>query len=205
MGVKLDATLPAVPVPCECMPVEERAQASGIDRRYWYATLETFEPRDGKREALAWCRGWDCRRSVVLQGDVGRGKTHLGVALLHLAIERGLPARFVSVAGFMDELKARFGDRSDEQSEAHFSRVANVHVLMLDDLGREQETPWTRERMSTLLDTRYRKQAPTIVTTNLTWKQIAERYGAHIADRMREWQWFQVGGVSMRAEKAGAA
>lgn len=200
--MQLDKSLPPVPVPCQCMPLDERAAACGIDRRYRSATLDSFEPREGKRGALEWCRSWDCRGSLVMTGDVGRGKTHLGCGLLLRAIERGLPARFVSVAGLMDELKARFGDGASEQSEAYFGRVAGAHVLMLDDLGREQDTNWTRERVSTLLDARYRTQRPTIVTTNLTLADMAKRYGPHIADRLLSWTWIEVGGASMRRELA---
>lgn len=202
MSVKLDATMPAVAVPCTCMPLAERAAHAGIDARYRAATFATFEARDGKREALAWAREWDHKRSVVLTGDVGRGKTHLACAMALTAVERFLPVRFVAVPDLMDDLRARFDDGAQEQSQVLFARVARTHVLVLDDVGKEQDTAWTRERVSTLLDARYRTQLPTIVTTNFSHRDIANRYGAPLADRLFDWQWVPVGGVSMRREMA---
>ena len=200
VGVRMAEGKPAVAVPCECMPLEERAEFAGIDRRYWGATLDTFKTAPGKNAALAFARAWDGAESVVLWGDVGRGKTHLGCGLLLVNLEQSRPARFVSVAQLMDELKARFDDDAKEQSQAYFDRIANQPVLMLDDLGKEQDTPWTRERMSTLLDRRYRGQLTTIITTNLTHAEVAARYGTHLADRLYEWKWVEVGGVSVRKE-----
>lgn len=203
VGVRMNPGGLAVPVPCRaCTTLEERAQNAGIEARYRSATIETFQPEPGKERALEFARDWDCRYSVVFTGDVGRGKTHLGCGLLHRAIDRDLPARFVSVAELMDELKARFDDGAKEQSQAYFERIVSVHVLMLDDLGKEQDTPWTRERVSTLIDRRYKSELPTIVTTNLTHKEIAERYGRHLGDRLYEWAWIRVEGVSMRRERA---
>ena len=203
LGVRMKPGALAVAVPCiDCTTLEERAANAGIEARYRSATVESFRPEAGKERALEFAREWDCRCSVVFTGDVGRGKTHLGCGLLHKAIDRVLPARFVSIAELMDELKARFDDGAKEQSQAYFDRIAQTHVLMLDDLGKEQDTPWTRERVSTLIDRRYKSELPTIVTTNLTHKEIAERYGRHLGDRLYEWSWVPVGGVSMRRERA---
>lgn len=202
VGRRLKPGEPAVAVPCQaCTTLEERSARAGIPRRYRAATIESFVPRPGKEQALEFAKDWDGKRSVVLTGDVGRGKTHLGCGLLIHAMEAALPAKFVPVAWLMDELKARFdGDR--EQSQAFFDRIAREHVLMLDDLGKEQDTDWTRERVSRMLGQRYDSELPTIVTTNLTLKNISDRYGAHLADRLLTWSWVVVGGTSMRRELA---
>lgn len=202
VGVRMAEGRPAVPVPCDCMPLVERAEFAGIDRRYLHATIENFRPAPGKNIAKAFAESWDGHESVVFWGDVGRGKTHLGCALLNKNLAKSRPAKFISVAQMMDELKARFDDDAKEQSQAYFDRIAREPVLMLDDLGKEQDTAWTRERMSTLLDRRYRTEATTILTTNLTHELIAYRYGAHLADRLYEWKWVEVGGVSVRREGA---
>lgn len=195
----------AIHAPCECQPLEARAAYAGIPARYRSATLDVFRLERGKTAGLEAARTWDRRKSIVLWGQVGTGKTHLGCGMLLGLLAQGLPARFVSVAQFMDELKARFDEGAKEQSQAYFDRIAHEHVLMLDDLGKEQDTPWTRERVSTLIDRRYQSQGPTILTTNLKHIEIAERYGAHLADRLYDWRWLEIGGVSMRREQAVSA
>lgn len=204
MGYRVKPGALAVHAPCSCQPLAARARGAGIDSKFLTATLASFRPLPGKQAALAFAERWDGRRSVVLWGAVnGAGKTHLGTSLLLLNLERGMPARCVSVADFMDGLRARFDDER-EQSQAYFDRVSHEPVLMLDDLGKEQDTPWTRERMSTLIDRRYKTEATTIVTTNLTHRGIAERYGTHLADRLNEWAFVEVGGASMRRAEVPA-
>ena len=204
VAVRVREGEPAVPMPCECMPLEERATRAGIPRRFLDADLDTMRQRPGNGAAIAFAGQWDGRQSVLLYGDVGTGKSHLASAMLRRRLALGWAGRFVSVADLMDELKARFGGEG-EQSEAYFDRLAREPFLVLDDVGAEQETPWTRERVASLIDRRYRAEAPTIVTTNLTHRDLAARYGKRLADRLREWAWVEMAGKSMRAEKAGAA
>ena len=138
--------------------------------------------------------------SLVLRGDVGTGKTYLACALLRQRLERGQAGRFVAVADLMDELKARFGDGAGEQAEAYFERLGDEPFLVLDDVGAEYESAWSVQRVAALIDRRYRSEAPTILTTNLTHRELAERYGKRLADRLREWVWAELSGPSLRRE-----
>lgn len=188
-------------VPCwECVPIATMARWAGVDRRFQDATLATFSPLEGKRAGLETARAWDGRRPVVITGLQGRGKTRLGVGMLLQAITRGADARFYYVPDLLDDLKARFGDDLEEQSQALFDRIANTPVLMLDDLGKEGGTPWAVERVSTLLDRRYRREMATIITTNLDHLELARRYSNSTADRLFEAEWIELGGVSVRKD-----
>lgn len=186
--------------PCECMPLRERAAWSGIDRRYQGATLDTFEPLDGKAEALEACRAWDGRRSVVLTGETwGTGKTHLGVGLLMRRLAEGGRARFVSVPDFLEGLRSRFDPNAGDQAQAYAERYAAEPLLMLDDLGAERVTDWTREAVRVLIDRRYRLERPTIVTTNCASEgELADYIGGAVVSRLRDAMWIRVAGADMR-------
>ena len=201
VAVRVREGEPAVPMPCDCMPIDERAQRAGIPHRFLGAALDGMRARNGNQGALTFAREWDGRRSVVLYGKYGTGKSHLACALLMNLLDRGEACRFVAVADLMDDLKARFGGEG-EQSEAYFDRISREHVLVLDDVGAEQNTAWTCERIASLIDKRYRSGAATIVTTNLTHREIAERYGRRLADRLNEWAWVELAGGSVRREMA---
>ena len=198
VGVKVREGEPAVAVPCwECVTLEDRAQWAGVPRKFLKADVASMN--------VGFKHAWQLDKrsaSLVLRGDVGTGKTYLACALLRQRLERGQAGRFVAVADLMDELKARFGDGAAEQSEAYFDRLAGEPFLVLDDVGAEQETPWTRERVASLIDRRYRAEAPTILTTNLTHRELAERYGKRLADRLNEWVWAELTGPSLRRELA---
>lgn len=181
-------------VPCwECVTLEERATWAGVPRKFLGADVGVLS---GAARVVA--RDWTGERSLVLRGDVGTGKTYLACALLRQRLERGQTGRFVSVSDLMDEIKARFGDGAGEQSEAYFDRLAGEPFLVLDDVGAEFDSLWSAQRVAALIDRRYRSEAPTILTTNMTHRELAERYTKRTADRLREWVWAELTGPSLR-------
>ncbi len=52
-------------------------------------------------------------------------------------------------------------------------------LLILDDLGAELKTEWSTCFLYEIIDARYRSGKPTIVTTNLTLRQLRE----HLTDK----------------------
>ncbi|MEO2126849.1 MAG: hypothetical protein ABGW91_01700 [Christiangramia sp.] len=58
--------------------------------------------------------------------------------------------------------------------------------LYIDDLGFEKKAFNNHELIGELLFERYRNNALTFVTTNLSPREVSERYGARIGDRLAE-------------------
>src|SRR5262249_51929228 len=59
-------------------------------------------------------------------------------------------------------------------------------VLVLDDLGAERATDWAVERLFGLLNRRHDWRRPTVLTSNLGPKPLAEHLGERIAWRVVE-------------------
>lgn len=198
--VKIDPKRPGFGVPCECVPLSVRAGMAGIPEKYHGSTFETFDAMDGKERALAEALAWHGECSVVLCGLWGVGKTHLACAMALSQIRKNRPVRFEDVKGFLDELKARFGT---DQVQPYYERVADFPgVLVLDDLGAEQDSEWVEAQLRALLNRRYSRRLTTIVTTNLGYSEIGKRLGGAVASRLSEWQWIQVGGADVRPSLA---
>ena len=70
--------------------------------------------------------------------------------------------------------------------------VKNCDLLIIDDLGVEKISDWVRDKVFTLIDTRYRAEKPLIITTNLDLRgkdektAIEARFGIRVADRIDE-------------------
>lgn len=193
--------LPLV-VPCTCVPLHERAALAGIPRRHRALTLDTFPASQGKKAALKAAREWASGGIVFASAPGhpawGTGKTGLGCALLLRTLEGGGGARFVFAPDFLDEIRSRF-DSEGDSAKAYVDNIAAEPLLMLDDLGAENPSPWTREQMRRLIDRRWRQDLPTIVTTNCTSPgELAELYGGAVASRIADWRWVAVGGADMR-------
>jgi DNA replication protein DnaC len=138
---------------------------------------------------------------LLLTGTPGTGKTTaVAVALLEAALEavepeedgeaprtggthRGAPSFAFWSAAHLAR-RPLFGAEATEALE----RAKRVEVLVIDDLGVEfmaENGPW-QATLDEVLNARYEGARLTLLTTNLTWQPFAERYGARIADRLRQ-------------------
>jgi DNA replication protein DnaC len=122
------------------------------------------------------------RKSLVIMGTVGTGKTWLAAAIardLMVNTDRPVPVTFITVADMIDLLRtARPG------MDVDMAQFANAPVLVLDDLGSEYQTEWSRAQMYRLSHARYHDGLPTIVTTNLKGQEIHDTYEARTVQRL---------------------
>jgi len=147
------------------------------------ARAEDFSERSPSRyceatvdhpKLLAWLDNQD-RRSLLLAGGVGRGKTWQMFGLGQEALRRGV---VFSVAwAFVPELLRDLrpgGQRSEPDGMDDLYRSG---LLLLDDLGAHKPTEWAETELGILLDQRWRDERPTIVTTNVPPKKLGEVLG----------------------------
>ena len=70
------------------------------------------------------------------------------------------------------------------------AEIAALGFVFIDDLGEEptsvQRYGNTLTPIVDLIERRYEAKAYTFISTNLTYKQIADKYGERIADRIVE-------------------
>lgn len=192
-----------VAVPCTCMPASARAGLAGMGQRYRGASLDNFAPLEGKVAALLAARQWSRSESLVLTGTTGVGKTHLMCALGLMALDYGTRVLFLDVKDYLDQLKERMHPDSPTTALQFAHSVESVELLLLDDLGAEQDTPWAEAQLRDLIDYRYANKLPTVITTNLGWTSMRGRLGPAVASRMSEWHWVEVGGIDVRPTLRG--
>lgn len=109
---------------------------------------------------------------LFLFGPKGTGKTHLAAAIAHARIALGQPAIFMNVPDLLMHLRRAFSPTSDVTHDELFESLRTTPMLILDDLGQQQETKWAQEKMYQLINHRYNMRLPTVITMNEEAEEI---------------------------------
>ena len=113
--------------------------------------------------------GW-----VVLCGPSGSGKTHLAAAIANRCIERGQTTFFILVPDLLDHLRATFSPDSGVSYDDLFEQVRNVPILVLDDLGSQASSPWAQEKLFQIINHRFSRALPTVITVRGPLQRLDE-------------------------------
>jgi DNA replication protein DnaC len=187
----------AVDCVCREAEVEEHRQAylrrlGGLDALD-DKTFENFNPRgftvtDQQQASLQMAYdyskafaenpdGW-----LFLSGTYGSGKTHLAAAIANYQLEQGGRVIFVTVPDLLDHLRSGFRTGDDGEDDLDFDEVRSIPLLILDDLGTESPTPWALEKLFQLLNFRYQRRLPTVITSNHEITELEPRLRSRLAD-----------------------
>jgi DNA replication protein DnaC len=178
---------------CECRFSEqaerEREQLRRLSNLDGFTrhTFDDFEHVPGTEEAfdvaLAFARDPDPEhRWLYLRGGVGVGKTHLAVATALEIRERNGSVYFAVVPDLLDHLRATFDPTRGVAYDDRFNQIRGAPLLVLDDLGTENTTPWAREKLYQIINHRYVERLLTIVTSNQSHDKIDERILSRLLD-----------------------
>ncbi|MGC8873607.1 MAG: ATP-binding protein [Chloroflexia bacterium] len=179
-------------VPCRCKlrqleetDYQELQRLSNLEA-FADKTFETFDPTvPGVAEAYEAARAYAQRPEgwLLLTGNYGCGKTHLAAAIANEAVRNRMKTLFTVVPDLLDYLRAAYAPDSRVRFDERIETVRTVFLLILDDLGTENATPWASEKLYQIINYRYNYRLPTVITTNRELGQIEPRIRSRIWDK----------------------
>ncbi len=111
--------------------------------------------------------GW-----MLFTGSRGSGKTHLAVAIAGESLRQGRQVFFAFVPTLLDHLRMTFSPDSPVGFDDLFEQVLNSQLLVLDDLGAENSTPWAEEKLYQIVVHRHEARLATVITTASTMQEL---------------------------------
>jgi DNA replication protein DnaC len=121
--------------------------------------------------------GW-----LMMIGGYGCGKTHLAASIANYREALGFPSLFVVVPDLLDYLRSTFNPSSAVSYDRLFDEIRSSNLLVLDDLGAQNTTPWAREKLFQILNHRYNAELPTVITSACNLEDIDPRIRTRLLD-----------------------
>jgi DNA replication protein DnaC len=186
---------------CECRATRvRRARSSGVSsvipRKYRGVSFDRSPVTDLSpnvvRPVRDFVRDIDERirtgRGLWIFGDVGTGKTTLGMLASKEAIKRGHSVAIYSVPRLLAEIRDTYDAGAGDRSYGDFfNELGSIDLLHLDDLGAEKQTEWVLEQLYSLVNERYEQERSVVVTSNVTEVgELEQQIGKRTISRLTE-------------------
>ena len=115
------------------------------------------------------------RKGLYLYGDFGVGKSFMVAALAHdLSEKRGVSSTLLHYPSFVIDVKNAIGDGNVKNL---VDEIKQAEVLILDDIGAEQSTPWVRDEvLQVILQYRMQEDLPTFFTSNFSYEDLEKHF-----------------------------
>lgn len=172
-----------------------KAKSLLLDETIKTATFDNFKiETDEERQAFEFAKNLaefyknGGQGNSFMSGPAGSGKSHLSMAILKSYLESGeKTALFVSYSHVVRLIKDSFNNRDSVYTQNNImSLLTNVDLLVMDDIGSENNSDFSEELLTDVLDGRI----STIITTNLSSEELRGsntkkgRYNQRTASRM---------------------
>lgn len=124
--------------------------------KYFKEFMENYE--EGKKT-----------KGIYLNGSFGSGKTYLIAALFNEMAKKKIRSILIYYPEFLRNLKSSFNTNYEEK----FNEIKKIPLLLLDDIGAENESNWSRDEvLGPIVQYRMENHLATFFTSNLTLEEL---------------------------------
>lgn len=167
--------------PCKYMKEEQSKQDNKVTREKEIenASMKDLDINDKARvKVIKWItkfiKEYDNskkNKGLYLHGSFGCGKTYIISAVFNELKKMGYRTEIVYFPTLLRDLKGNF-----DELESTMKYLENVDLLLIDDIGAEKVSEWSRDEiLGTILQTRMNDYKTTFFTSNYTIDELEKR------------------------------
>ena len=151
--------------------------------------------RDIMEQIVDYCKSYaedftaDNASSLLLTGNTGTGKTFLASCIARRVMDRGYSVLYLSATDAFTILRQDTWAFKDEEDDDTFENekakmMTDCDLMIIDDLGTEMTNSFTVASLFSLLNERFLRKRPVIISTNLSLEELQARYTDRIFSRL---------------------
>jgi len=145
---------------------------------------EKLSPRENMLNILNRCEGFcinfdeDNEENLLFYGTTGLGKTFMCNCIAKSLLDRGKIVIYQTAFKILEIIEEHTFRKNPNQDidESNYNLLYESDLLIIDDLGTELTNTFTNTEIFNIINTRLFKRKKTIISTNLSLMEIAERY-----------------------------
>lgn len=123
--------------------------------------------------------------NLFFYGTVGTGKSFLSGCVAKELMDQGHSVIYFGATGLFDLLSSTsFDTKSREERQNTYSDLYQCDLLIIDDLGTELTNQFTASQLFSLLNERHIGRKATVISTNLSLRELQDRYSDRIFSRI---------------------
>jgi len=129
--------------------------------------------------------------SMILVGGTGTGKSHLACAALHEICLAGRTGRYSTIGDMFRRIRSTWRESSREPEASAIAAFTDPEFLVLDEIGMQtaKDNGASSDDLRILgdiIDKRTWNHRPTIMITNLEYRELPQWIGERVISRMEE-------------------
>lgn len=172
---------------CLINKVKKYKDISVMDSKFLESNFNMADMMDphmnfAKKYAKKFTENGGAPAGVMFYGPVGTGKTFASACIANELMNNGFTVLVMNLGLYINKIQREWAEAEKDV----LNYATSCDLLVIDDFGAEDMTPWKIDKTYALIDARYRAKKPMIISTNLSEELIAKNFKDRIADRIKE-------------------
>lgn len=138
---------------------------------------------------LEFCDDFDNdKQSLLFYGNTGTGKTFLSSCIAKKLMDNGKIVIYTRAARLFSMYEDyKFGRLNGEDVKDQLDMIYNVDLLIIDDLGTENQNKLSMSYLFDVINTRSSKGKKMIISTNYDMSELTKVYSSRLTSRIYEY------------------